>query len=382
MKWRPRRRPVWQPSRLSRIAHFLGGLLKQLTFKRVALALFVLPLLLYVYREVTRDSLVIDPFSVPKQYEEAGLTPEVVANRIGNAMRQIEAEARTEMKKDNLESIHDEGSTPDVEIPGTKLGLKTLVDITRAVFGVYPKHVSGDIVAQAATDPSSKPEVKVTVYLTQGRRRSLAFDLVADANNIDSLAKATAERILGQVNPYILAEHRYAYATDQGQEAAEILQGIIQDSSEDQKHVLAALDLLGTVLRDHQQYDEAVLEYQKAIKLNPKYAAAHVGLGIVLEDRHKQDEAVVEYQKAIKLDPKHAAAYYNLGKARYFQHKYDDAILEYQKAIKLNPKYASAYYWWGLALSEKGKPDEAKEKFAKARELSMQAIAAESRIFP
>src|ERR1017187_1974184 len=150
MEWhRTHRRPVWQPSRFSRLKAFLKNTLGRITFGRLGrlgLDIFVLLLLFHIYREVTRDVLIIDPFTVPKHFEEAGLTSEVMANRIGNTLHQIEIATQTQMKKDNLTSLREEGSVPDVEIPGTKLGLKTFVDITRTVFGIYPKHISGDIV--------------------------------------------------------------------------------------------------------------------------------------------------------------------------------------------------------------------------------------------
>jgi len=368
MEWHPRRRPIWQPSHLSRVIHFLGGFFKQLTLKRVALALVVVPLLLYVFREVRRDALVIDPFSVPKQYEEAGLTPEVIANRIGNSLRKIEADAKTVMKKDNLESLRDEGSTPDVEIPGTKLGLKTLVDITRAVLGVYPKHVSGDIVVLVAPASSSaKPQVRVTVYLTQGRDRSRAFVLDTDANDMDTLASATAEMILGQVNPYVLAVHRYDHGQVDGVE--KLLLDITQDPSEDPKHVSAAFNFLGNVLDDQNKYAEAIVKFQKAIELDPKFAMAYNNWGYALDDRNKYDEAIVKFQKAIDLDPKLAMAYNNWGYALDHQHKYDEAIIKYQKAIDLDPKDVMAYNNWGNSLDGQEKYDEAVLTYQKAIEL-------------
>src|ERR1035437_9544595 len=113
---RIRRRPVWHPSRGSRLKAFLKDALGRITFGRLALAILVLPLLFYIYREVTRDVLIIDPFTVPKHFEEAGLTPEVMANRIGDTLRQIEIATQTRMKKDNLASFREEGSVPDVEI--------------------------------------------------------------------------------------------------------------------------------------------------------------------------------------------------------------------------------------------------------------------------
>src|ERR1022692_3649973 len=174
------RRPVWQMGKLSRRVTF-RDVLKQVTFRRTLLAAFVLPVLFYIYREVTRDALIIDPFTVPKRFEEAGFTSEVVANGVGDELRQLETTpirmkkdnlsllrdaglrqlettpirmkkdnlsllreaglrqletTPIRMKKDNLSLLRDAGAVPDVEIPGTKIGLKTIVEVTRTVFGI------------------------------------------------------------------------------------------------------------------------------------------------------------------------------------------------------------------------------------------------------
>src|SRR5271165_3911555 len=87
MQWpHTRRRPVWQPSRLSRLKAFLNNTLGKITLGRLALTILVLPLLFYVYKEVTRDVLIFDPLTVPKHFEEAGLTGEVMVNRIGEVI--------------------------------------------------------------------------------------------------------------------------------------------------------------------------------------------------------------------------------------------------------------------------------------------------------
>jgi len=360
------RRPVWQPSKLSRLIVFLSELLKQLTFRRIVVAMFVLPVLFFIYGEVNRDALVIDKFSLPKRFEESGLTSEVVANRIGDALRQIETNTETRMRKDNPTLLRDEGSTPDVEIPGTKVGLKTLVEISRAVFGIYPKHVSGDIVESAESSPT-KPQVTVTVYITQGRARSRALSHVVNANDVGVLAQNAAEMILGQVNPYILAAYRSDHG--EGEKADDLLQRMVLDPSEDRGHVEAAMNLLGYVLSEQKKYDEAVAMYQKAIELDPKDVLPYDNWGITLYAQKKYDEATVKFQKAIELDPKYAYTYRNWGTMLYEQKKYDDAASKYQRASELDPNDAATYDNWGITLKEQKKYDQATVKFQKAIEL-------------
>jgi len=330
---------VWQPGWGSRLTGFRKGALRQISVGRLALAVFVLQLLLYAYREITRDVLIIDPFTVPRHFEEAGLTSVVVANRIGDTLRQIEEATQTRMKKDNLTSLRDEGSTPEVEIPGAKLDLKTVVDLARSVFGIYPKHISGDIVVPLdrptnAASPPTAQQATVTVYVTQGRNRSAAVSTTVASDDVGMLVERTAETVLGQVNPYVLAayldEHR------ESEKTIEIVQRMIQSPSEDRRHKSAALNLWGNMLYDQKKYDEAIAKYQKAIELDPKSAAPYNGWGNVLYDQKKYDEAIAKYQKAIEFDPKSAFAYNNWGNVLRAQGKDDAAAVKFNKAAELS----------------------------------------------
>jgi tetratricopeptide (TPR) repeat protein len=62
--------------------------------------------------------------------------------------------------------------------------------------------------------------------------------------------------------------------------------------------------------------------------------------------RYKQGDlsgAIVNYNKAIELEPEYGDAYYNLALAYYKQGNWDQAVLNYSKAIAINPKDAESY---------------------------------------
>jgi hypothetical protein len=182
--WQPKIRTVWQLRRRSRLITFLRDPRKKITFTGVLLALCVFFILFYVYREETHDVLIIDPFTVPKRFDEAGLTSEVMANRIRDAPRQIEQDARTRTEeKDNFIYMADKGPMPNIEIPGTKIDVETAIDVSRAVFGKSPKHISGNIVfpvvgPTSAGNSSGKNQATVTIYVAQGRNRSRVVSVV------------------------------------------------------------------------------------------------------------------------------------------------------------------------------------------------------------
>src|SRR5713226_5501731 len=395
MAGRSHRRPVWQPSKLSRLFRFLNDTLKRLTFTRIVLVLIILPFLIYLYREVTHNAVIIEPFSVPKRLEENGLTPDVIAYRIGDALRQIEIVTWTRAKKnnfitlhdegsrpdveipgkidlktppdlkDNFIALHDEGSQPDVEIPGTKIGLKTAVDISRSVLGIYPRHVSGYIVDPTSAGPSSaKPLTTVTVYVTQGRNRSPAVSFMVASDDIGALAQRTAEVVMRRVDPYILAVYQINH--HEWDKAVEVILELVQNASADRSQKAGSYILWGNVLSEQRHYDEAIQRYEQAIALDPKNAAPYNNWGNVLSEQRHYDEAIQRYEQAIALDPTYAAPYYNWGSVLSDERKYAEAIALFQKAIELDPTYAPAYKGRGNVLSEQRNYDEAIDNYQKA----------------
>ena len=97
---------------------------------------------------------------------------------------------------------------------------------------------------------------------------------------------------------------------------------------------------LGNALLKQGQADEAIREYQEAIRLKPDYAGAHNNLGTTLYQKGQIDEAVRQFQEAIRLKPDEAEAHFNLGAAFGMRGQADEAIREYEEVIRLKPNYA------------------------------------------
>lgn len=70
----------------------------------------------------------------------------------------------------------------------------------------------------------------------------------------------------------------------------------------------------GDTLLDHNDFAGAVAAYQKAIQLDPSFAAAHRGLGITLWRQGNLSAAWQEMNRVARLDPTSAAAHYELGR--------------------------------------------------------------------
>ncbi len=113
---------------------------------------------------------------------------------------------------------------------------------------------------------------------------------------------------------------------------------------------------LGNALARKGQTDEAIHQYQEALRLKPDDAEAHNNLGIALAKKGQSDEAIRQYQEALRLRPDYADARCNLGAALEEIGQMDEAIRQYQEALRLKPDDADAHYNLGNALARKAKP--------------------------
>ena len=89
--------------------------------------------------------------------------------------------------------------------------------------------------------------------------------------------------------------------------------------------------------------------------------------------RGRIDEAIAQYQKALKIRPDYALAHNNLGNLLANRGQFEAAIDEYQKALKTRPGDIKAHYNLALVLADHGRPVEAIEHFQTALGLATAA---------
>jgi len=115
-----------------------------------------------------------------------------------------------------------------------------------------------------------------------------------------------------------------------------------------------AYDNLGSVLSQKGQIDAAMIQFQKALDINPSDASALNNLGLALFQKGRIDEAVSQYKMALQNDPNFDEAYNNLGNALVKKGQVDEAIAQYRKAVEINPNNVSARTNLGLILFQRG----------------------------
>src|SRR5664280_2597900 len=109
---------------------------------------------------------------------------------------------------------------------------------------------------------------------------------------------------------------------------------------------------------------------QKALSVNPELVAGHVCLGRLLTGSGKYDQAVEEFQRAVRAEPGSEDAL--LGLAEAYSHLGDLAAAEstYKKAVALRPEYWGVYSWLGTFYFGQNRYADAAAAFLKSTQLA------------
>jgi tetratricopeptide (TPR) repeat protein len=127
-------------------------------------------------------------------------------------------------------------------------------------------------------------------------------------------------------------------------------------------------DVAGELARKG-DYAAALLEWRKAVEIDPEDGKARYHLAFALDQQGQLDEAIAQYQKAVEFDPNNAAAYSSLAVALTRTGKLEDGIESYKKSLEIDPKNPIAQGNLAAALIEAGRTDEALGHINRALEL-------------
>lgn len=118
------------------------------------------------------------------------------------------------------------------------------------------------------------------------------------------------------------------------------------------------------------QPSRAIADLNRAIELDPDYPGAWFNRGVAQNELGYPEKAVGDYSRAIELDPNYAHAWNNRGYTWWKLNQQEKALADYTKAIELDPSYTQAWYNCGVVYNVLGKWDQAIASFTRAIELN------------
>jgi tetratricopeptide (TPR) repeat protein len=154
-----------------------------------------------------------------------------------------------------------------------------------------------------------------------------------------------------------MARKQYREATDQ-----------YRMLSEQNPHNAVYLNKLGIALHQQTALGAALKYYERAVKVDPRYADAENNIGTIWYQRKKYSKAIRAYQKAIKMRDDMPVLYSNLGYAFFSLGKYDDSIAAFRTALAKDPQFFErGSSRTGSILQDRSVPDRGRFYFLLAK---------------
>jgi tetratricopeptide (TPR) repeat protein len=154
----------------------------------------------------------------------------------------------------------------------------------------------------------------------------------------------------------------------------------------DQKNA-EAFNMRGVAYFELKEYQNALLDYDQAIKIEPDQYKAYLNRALLNSFQNRAEKALEDYNQALELAPTITDLYlnrgqvlaqldrYNLGNTHFRKGNFSEASMYLQKATRIDPKFGKAFYGLGLAQWETGEKELGCSNFKQAQNLGYQEAA-------
>ena len=122
----------------------------------------------------------------------------------------------------------------------------------------------------------------------------------------------------------------------------------------------------GQELLDKGQYKEAVESLKKAVKLSPTEAGPHYTLGVAYRMLNQYDDAIVEFSEAVKIDSALSDAFLRRGVCWYYKDEFALAQSDFDDASGGSANDPRPLTWKGMTLVRLGQLRDAVNVYSEA----------------
>jgi tetratricopeptide (TPR) repeat protein len=245
-------------------------------------------------------------------------------------------------------------------------------DKAPAYSGVLPLHLADQSDGPAATIQSSpilsvrqteEPMSTDLRFLDEDHRLNQVYEALRVG-----LSPAERERLKKEEREWINKRNGLAQSAN----------GEAQETSLENPTVIADRELVSATQariteleqwRGADNYDEAIADFGRTLKLDPNHAGAFLARGDLKQAKGDNAGAIADYDRCIELEPKNAGAFYGRGDAKNNEGDNEGAIADYNRCIELEPTNAAAYNGRAGSKLLKGEDDEGMADYNRAIEL-------------
>ena len=232
-------------------------------------------------------------------------------------------------------------------------------ELNQAVLKGLEKDLKAAEARQRETDAALKTVQDArTRGLAAGRRQEVTPPPSATAPPPQVAQPTTTAPLQGAAHEAYEEASRQCFA-GKGDEMLEGCNIVIEANRESPRRMASALVMRGLGFSSKGQYDRAIEDYDRGLKLRPDDFLLYYGRGLAYYRKGQYDLAIQDQDEAIRLQPDFAASFASRASAYLNLSSYDRALQNYDKAVELDPQNGSRWNGrcWGKAMA--GRPREA-----------------------
>ena len=152
-----------------------------------------------------------------------------------------------------------------------------------------------------------------------------------------------------------------------------------QDKVSMQSMTVAQLERAGDEARTKKDYAQAVQYFQTALRKDRKNSVLYNKMGLAELKNNNLGAARADFEKAAKLNSKFADAVNNIGAVEYMRKNYGAAAKHFKKAVALEETRPAFHVNLGAAWFSQKKLEQALAEYGRALELDPDALKQESK---
>jgi len=148
-----------------------------------------------LWRELRRNTIVLDPLEMPRELIERGYSPAVITERMLHAVHTIQSVANTQKpRRGHVASA----LQADIQIPVGQLSIKAFARYFRQLLDFPDQHVAGEITRDGDA---------LTLQLRRRDGQQMTLGRSRTAADVGPLIGAGAEEVVRLTDPYVLASY-------------------------------------------------------------------------------------------------------------------------------------------------------------------------------
>lgn len=298
---------------------------------RLLIGFLVLAVFVMIYKGLSNDAYLIQPFQVPGDFEEKGYNGVVISRKVQDRVKDLK-DYVSSTKKDSIAFEADLEPDLEVGVMGFGLSLNTVTFHLKSLLGRKNKIITGEL-----TDLNNKMELTIRMSGYETENHVIEYEENANAA-LDELLEEAAKTILKNTDPYRLSV--YFYNKQEYQKSLELIISLIQKDRDTEWAYLA----WGHLLEKQGRQEEANEKFKRALEIKPDFNNALTSLGWNYFGANEPEEATLYFERMIAKDAKSYNGWNGLAQCYRRIGNQEKAIEAYDKSISVAPNQV-----WGYA---------------------------------